>query len=260
MFNKILYINLDRRPDREINMQNELKKINFNGPVERIRAVDGRELTRENIPKKLFTQEAIDDAFDMNKGMYYVMTKGAAGCAMSHYNIYQKIIQEADINDKILILEDDVRISDNFIPTLKAYLKEIPDYDILFLGYHLQSTHSKELYNPVEKIWGLFGYIINKKAAQEISTVYPLKHQIDTEMPKVFKNLKVFSLREDLRLITSDESQKTDSQFGSDAQIREGFVNMSEIANKINMPNLSEINNKINIILVIILAFLYYIN
>lgn len=254
MFNKILYINLDRRPDREINIQNELKKLNYNGPIERIRAVDGRELTRENIPKKLFSREAIDDAFDMNKGMYYVMTKGAAGCAMSHYNIYQKIIQESEDSDKILILEDDVRIGDNFIPTLKAYLKEIPDYDILFLGYHLQSTHSKELYNPVDKIWGLFGYIINKKAAKEISTVYPLKHQIDTEMPKIFKNLKVFSVREDLRLITSDESQNTNSQFGSDAQIREGFINMSD---KIN---LSEINNKINIILVIILAFLYYIN
>ena len=79
-------------------------------------------------------------------------------------------------------------------------------------------------------------------------------------MPKIFKNLKVFSVREDLRLITSDESQKTDSQFGSDAQIREGFINLSEISNKINMPNMSKISDKINIILVIMLAFLYYIN
>jgi glycosyl transferase family 25 len=251
MFNKILYINLDRRPDREINIQNELKKINFNGSAERIKAVDGRELTRENISKKLFTDEASDDIFDNNKGMYYILTKGAAGCAMSHYNIYQKIIAESNDSDKILILEDDVKIADNFIPTLKAYLKEIPDYDILFLGYHLQTTHSQELYNPVEKIWGLFGYIINKKAALEISSVYPLKHQIDTEMPKIFKNLKVFSLREDLRLITSDESQNTNSQFGSDAQIREGFNNMS---------SMSSISDKINIILVIILAFLYYTN
>lgn len=248
MFNKILYINLDRRPDREINMQSELKKINFDGSIERIKAVEGRELTRENISKKLFTDEAIDDIFDKNKGMYYILTKGAAGCAMSHYNIYQKIINECTDSDKILILEDDIKIADNFIPKLKDYLKEIPDNDILFLGYHLQTTHSTEVYNPVEKIWGLFGYIINKKAAKEILSVYPLKHQIDTEMPKIFKNLKVFSLREDLRLITSDESQNTNSQFGSDAQVREEFVDMPEI------------NNKINIILIIILAFLYYTN
>ena len=260
MFSKIFYINLDRRPDRKQNIIDELSQIKYTGPIERITAVDGRGFTKENMPKNLFTPEAINNAFDKTKGLYYVMTKGAAGCAMSHHNIYQKIIKESNNTEKTLILEDDVKITDNFIPKLNGYLRTIPDYDILFLGYHLQTTKSPEIFNPVEKIWGLFGYIINKKAAIQILSIFPLKYQIDSEMPKIFKNLKVFSLREDLRLITSDESQNTQSQFGSDAQIREGFINLSEISNKINMPNLSEMNNKINIILIIILAFLYYIN
>ena len=41
MFTKIYYVNLDRRPDRKENVISELKKINYNGKVERISAIDG---------------------------------------------------------------------------------------------------------------------------------------------------------------------------------------------------------------------------
>jgi GR25 family glycosyltransferase involved in LPS biosynthesis len=229
MFNKILYINLDRRPDRnehiikEINsIKKELTNKNIKCPIERITAFDGRNLTPNNMPSNLFNEEAIYDTFN-SKRLYYVMTKGAAGCAISHYNTYQKIINEANDTDKILILEDDITFDKNFISKLENHLKNIPDYDILFLGYHLQADPEKKnnSYSIPDKIWGLFGYIINKKAAKEICKVYPLKHQIDTEMPKVFKNLKVFSLNE--KLIISDESQNSQAKFGTDTQIREGF-------------------------------------
>jgi GR25 family glycosyltransferase involved in LPS biosynthesis len=87
------------------------------------------------MPSNLFTNDAINDTFN-SKGLYYVMTKGAAGCAISHYNTYRKIIKEYNDTDKILILEDDITFDKDFINKLQEHLKNIPNYDILFLGYH----------------------------------------------------------------------------------------------------------------------------
>jgi GR25 family glycosyltransferase involved in LPS biosynthesis len=44
MFSKILYINLDRRHDRKENVDAQLKIIRYNGLVERISAVDAKQL------------------------------------------------------------------------------------------------------------------------------------------------------------------------------------------------------------------------
>jgi len=255
MFKKIYYINLDRRPDRNEHIKNELKKINEGKIVERIPAIDGRSLNIKDLPNDLITNEGKLDALNINAGMYYILTPGAVGCALSHLNIYNKIIDELTDDEYALIIEDDIIIKDNFYDKLNNYINKMPKFDILFIGYHYYTNDdpNRKIYDDYgepTKIFGLFGYIINVKAALTIKTVFPLRYQIDTAMPNIFKDLTVFYLKE--KLIISEESQEA-TKFGSDAQIRE--LSKEEFKNT-NDQNVNV--DLIILILSILLCYIYY--
>jgi GR25 family glycosyltransferase involved in LPS biosynthesis len=228
MFTKIIYINLDRRPDRKENVINELNKIGINEnnfQIERVPGVDWKTLDFNNIPSDLFTKEAVDTATDNTKPLYSPMTRGGIGCAMAHRNAFLSVLNSDA--DYVLILEDDLWFEDDFLNKLNLYLNEIPEYDILWLGYH-QKTNEKVgtgCYDvPGRYLFGLFGYIINKKAAMSLLEIFPLTHQIDSEIPKIFPNLRVYALKENHKLVHSEPSS-TETQFGTDIQIREDFGN-----------------------------------
>ena len=227
MFSKIYYINLDRRLDRDISINNELKKININKTIEKISAIDGKNIDFNMIPNNLITKEGIDAALEKNNGLYLVMTKGAIGCALSHKYIYEKMLYNTD--KYILILEDDIWFDDNFNDKLIEYTKDIPEYDILFLGYHEiynnDNLKDKPYMKITGKIYGLYGYIINKKAAKELIELFPLTSQIDSEMAKIFSKLNTYALKENYRIIHSQPSQIAD-KFGTDIQHREYFNNV----------------------------------
>lgn len=249
MINKVYYINLDKRVDRNIHVNHELKKLNFKGNIERVPAVDGKILNINTISSSLLTDEGKYDTLDSKAPLYYKLTRGSVGCAFSHLNVYNKIIDELSDNEYALILEDDIYIDNDFTIKLNKYIENIPSFDILFLGYHsinpIEDNNNNNIYGKPKKLWGLFSYIINKKAATVIKDIFPLRYQIDTEMPKIFNKLEVFYLKD--KLITSDESQKVDSKFGTDTQIREDFKNVS-----------STYNNFILIILIIIIFYFVY--
>lgn len=228
MFKKIYYINLDHRKDRKENMDKQFEKINFSGPIERVSAANGKNLDLELIPTNLFTKEAIDAT--TNKDLIYntnTMTKGGMGCSLSQKWMYEKILCGTD--DYVLILEDDITISDNFNDKLKEKLEKMENFDILYLGYHKKDDKMVgAYYDYPEKIWGTFGFIINKKAAKNLIEIFPLTNQIDSELPKIFKNLNVLALKEHERLITSPQSHES-SLFPSDIQYnREKFINLTE--------------------------------
>lgn len=220
MFSKIYYINLDRRKDREENIKNELNKIRFNGPKERVSAVDGKNIDYDNLPNNLFTNDAINTATNKNNGLYTVMTKGAIGCALSHKLIYEKILYGND--DYALILEDDIWFANNFTTKLLAIIMDMPKFDVLFIGYHHTRNNDKKYMKVDTEIYGLFGYIINKKAAKKFIELFPLTYQIDSELYKTFKDLDVYALKD--KLIYSQPSQVAD-KFGTDIQHREYFNN-----------------------------------
>jgi GR25 family glycosyltransferase involved in LPS biosynthesis len=102
-------------------------------------------------------------------------------------------------------------------------IKKIPKYDILYLGYHNKNDlENHNSYDTPRELWGLFGYIINKKAAKKLLEVFPITAQIDSEISRAYPDLKVYALKEDERIISSDTSQ-TSYRFGTDIQTREGF-------------------------------------
>ena len=92
LFDKILYINLSRRPDRNEHISKSLDYLNLFSNSERVDAVDGKELIKEDISTNLITEEGINDAYNQEQVVYEPLTEGGIGCALSHMKIYKKII------------------------------------------------------------------------------------------------------------------------------------------------------------------------
>lgn len=251
MFTKIMYINLERRPDRKKNIENQLDKINNKLPFERINAVDAKKLDIQNLSNKLVTKDGIKSALNKKNGLYTILTKGAIGCALSHKIAWEKVMNGND--EYVLIVEDDIEFIDNYNDKLNSIIKKVPKYDILYLGNSGYNKHSGLDSVDIPKLtYGTFGYIINKTAAKMLLQVFPITQQIDTEMSKVFDKLKVFTVKYnkddiDERIILSDLSQES-YKYGTDIQHREYFSNTNN--NNCNMiPFL--------IIFACILIFLY---
>lgn len=61
-------------------------------------------------------------------------TRGQLGCTLSHYKLYQKIVND-NLYDKVLILEDDAMFSEN-IKNLDNYMEQLPqDWGMFYLGW-----------------------------------------------------------------------------------------------------------------------------
>jgi GR25 family glycosyltransferase involved in LPS biosynthesis len=264
MFTKIYYINLDRRIDRNDHILEQLEKINYEGNVERISAVDAKKLNYDSIPKSLITEKGVNDALNKNQRLGVPLTKGAIGCALSHKIVFEKILYGDD--EYVLIIEDDIKFDNNFNEKLKNIFSKVPDFDVLYLGYSLKKNIStneviSNLFNyvPDGTVHGTFGYIINKKAASKMIDVFPITLQVDTEISTVFPKLKVYTLIQSERIILSDDSS-LDSQFSTDIQRRDDILSNDAV---IIVSNNSLLEYPSNILLlivihIIILFIIYY--
>jgi glycosyl transferase family 25 len=230
MFDRIFYINLDRRPDRNDNVRQLLKTHNLERISTRIPAVDGSKLNLNDVPKNIITQKGIDDAKNRHERVGIPLTVGAIGCAMSHRNAWRRII---DLNiGSALILEDDIRIDPEFHQKMRKYKHHVPkNYDVIFIGYHPATVVYMDHSNPVnqiflrtKKVYGLFGYIVSRKGAEKLLKMFPITQQIDTEMYRAIPTLglDMYLVKPVHRVITSDPSEIS-HQFGTDIQKRENF-------------------------------------
>ena len=222
LFDKIIYINLDRRPDRNNNVIEQLNKLNLLPISERFSAIDGKTLNIDNIDRKIITQNGINNA-KKSDILYTHLTPGAIGCAMSHQAIYKKIVNE-NIN-RCLILEDDITFIEDFQNKLNNLEKEITDdFDLFFLGYHRVSQYdtinfiSKNIHKFIT-IYGLFGYIVTKKGAQKLLEIFPITLQRDSEITRNSNVIDIYGVGKDSQLILSDPSQSS-YKFGTDIQIK----------------------------------------
>ncbi len=179
---KIYVVNLKDSAGRRKIMESQLKRLNLDYEI--FDAVNGRDLTMTEIEKYY------DMEYFRNKPDYY--SWGMAGCTLSHYFLYQKIV--ADGVQKALILEDDMIINDDLsiiLPTLEDKLK--PD-EVIMLFYQSKSPihvsiseniNEKQRYKlyQVNKLKGLgstAGYILGIETAKKLSTgLFPISNVPD---------------------------------------------------------------------------------
>lgn len=183
---KTFVINLERRPDRWAKFTENAKEAEFLH-YEKYSAVDG--LLLKSTPQ-------LQRIFDNND---YNMRMGMVGCAMSHIDLYIKLIQSDA--DAYCILEDDVEFVPDFGTKLLKVINEasIIGFDLLYLGHHLFTHHiTDDVYNKekmprIEKwsrqqsrsksMGGTGGYVITKRGAVKLLDFinkYGMTNGIDT--------------------------------------------------------------------------------
>lgn len=140
-------------------------------------AVEGRKLTPEQ------QSEMILPAFKERYGKS--ATLPAAGCSLSHINIYRDMVAN-DISHA-LILEDDARLqSDLHLDKIKNLLETdrpvavLLTSDFWYTNTPIAKIDSKHSIFPVYEGYMTSGYMINKAAAQLlIKHIYPVQYTAD---------------------------------------------------------------------------------
>ena len=227
--NKIKVINLLRRPDRKESVIENLKNANITN-YEFVEAVDGNAL----IPTS--------DIITLFKGNDFGNRRGVVGGALTHYNLWKKLV-ESDV-DYFLIMEDDFKIIESF----KAEIEKInfEKYEILLMGYHMFSKTLEKVksiyYNndsvTIEKlqmdyyIGGIHCYSINKCGARKLLNYIDkngIKHGIDY-LFKIIPELECFETRPHISFAEWNEGGKA---IDSDIQNLYDGIDLSHTLDKL---------------------------
>lgn len=164
-FDKIYVLNLHKRKDRMVDIDNRLRK--FGIEYERFGATDG------SVIKPIW-----EKFYQDNK---YFTTPNYLACAISHLSIYKDAIQNN--YKRILIVEDDVVINQNIHSIFDSI--SIPEWkDIFYLGFiPLSDDQTMWTYNIVnnfisdniflpKNLWGLYAYGLTNKVMKELISIY----------------------------------------------------------------------------------------
>ena len=101
------------------------------------------------------------------------------GCAMSHYNLCQRLVDDPN-HEFYLIIEDDITVCDNFANKLDSLLIELKGdtkWDLTYLGFRKYYMNSNDIKITNTLIQfsskgntggGTYGYIIRKKGAKKL--------------------------------------------------------------------------------------------
>lgn len=100
---KVFVINLQSSTERRATIEEQLKKTGLDWEI--FPAFDGRNLTENE-------REDIYDEKRAKKITGRILSNGEIGCAMSHRNIYRKMVE--DNIKKAVILEDDIILAPDF--------------------------------------------------------------------------------------------------------------------------------------------------
>eukprot|EP00111_Clytia_hemisphaerica_P009761 TCONS_00028618-protein len=191
-FDEIFMINLKRRTDRYERMALTLKELGYKW--KHFEAVDG----------KKFSQDKVDSlgivAMNDFKDPYLErpLTFGEIGCFMSHYYIWQEMVERN--LETVLVLEDDVRFEFDFNRELKDVMKQadqissVVNWDLIYLGRKHMSRAKEHLVKGASKIvWARYsywtlGYVLRLSGAKKLLAGDPLPKMVpvDEYIPIMF--------------------------------------------------------------------------
>ena len=177
---KTVVVNLKKREDRLASFKTCHPDLEF----EVFHAVDGEQVNYGGLVSQGFDvrHDWIDPILNTR------LTKGEVGCFLSHWSIWQKCIER---NEKVLVLEDDARLTDRF--DLQEIEKLTDTYNFLYLGWKEMAKSipiDDKLVQPLYPYWTL-GYVITPQSAKILcndaikSNVIPVDEYLPTMMPKL---------------------------------------------------------------------------
>lgn len=187
-FSEIYMINLKRRPERRMKMENSFRELGIEYTY--FEAVDGKQLTDNFLLEKgIKLMSQYEDPYHKRP-----MTMGEIGCFLSHYTIWEKMV--AENQKEVLIFEDDIKFESYFtdrILTLTHEARKIGGWDLIYIGRkRLQETeeflpNSRNFVKVSYTYWTL-GYVISLEGAKKLLAAKPLEKllPVDEFLPIMF--------------------------------------------------------------------------
>ena len=213
---RLICINLERRKDRRESMEKILPDIDY----EFFKAFDGTKINPSDVILNLFKHTTT-----------CLLRQGVIGCALSHYHVWKKLIEDP-LNQYYVIIEDDVKLDPDFKPNLdKIFDKLHVDMPLVFIGmtpnpikYEIQ----KDLYlgdtsysiHPLDRemyYGGAFGYILSKKGALYLVD-YVIKNGIKMVIDYLIYHSGLELYESHPQLIFTDSVQHSTTHVDSDIQ------------------------------------------
>ncbi|CAB3226126.1 unnamed protein product [Arctia plantaginis] len=164
--NEIYMINLERRTERRKLMEMSFKELGMD--VTHFSAVDGKRLDMKNLKERSITlMPNYEDPYHKRP-----MKAGEVGCFLSHYYIWETIVEEQI--PITLILEDDIQFVPYFRNRFLQLLREIEelDWDLVYIGRKILMDDKEEFVTahttkPLYSYWTL-GYLISERGARKL--------------------------------------------------------------------------------------------
>lgn len=193
---QVYCINLKERPDRwnRFIQQPGVLELQQTFPFERFEGINGKLLDIKNDSRvSLRTKRNI--LYQKRRDHEDLDTPGGVGCYLSHYTCWKKFL-ETD-KEKVLILEDDAEIPDDFLRNLMTAMEDLnqedikrPDIWMLAKPFGPTLTRALELGSPTySKNWSydvmapLTGYILTRQGAMTLcENAFPIDGHVDHYM------------------------------------------------------------------------------
>lgn len=174
-------ISLEESERRYDYINNHLKKLAL--PYTIINAVNGRQLTEQEV-------EAVCD-MDTVRELDWWLTRGAIGCALSHYKAYQTFLDSDE--ELAFIVEDDVLLPPNIKEILASIAKNYQEGEIVLLYFtsfeptKISTKHATELPNgalmypmEIEQVMAATAYVMSRKVAKNMmDNIKPIRVTAD---------------------------------------------------------------------------------
>lgn len=204
---KILFINLERRPERLAEFRRRFPF--FASPkVERFQAVDGRELSAEPEIVELF------------RGNDHGYRRAVVGCALSHLAIWRRAIAQAW--STTLVLEDDAHFHPRFEELWSEAAPHLPsDQELTYVGgkFSLDAEVPQEsdvgphFVRPTRQHFTTNAYLVSAAGAEKLVKLverHGFHRAVDWFLIDHWHRLAVYSTR--VPLCYSPEFYKSDIQ------------------------------------------------
>ena len=156
----IFFINLDRSKDRYESIKKQINALDIKN-CHRFAGVDG----------SIYKLTDIENRYFKNSDFDHNIYKGITGCALSHFNLWNLILDKQI--KECIVLEDDIIFNNKFNNHLNSLLKIKEDYDLIFLYNTIENSEKNYKNNeiiPYKNLkWygcGATGYYINSNAAK----------------------------------------------------------------------------------------------
>jgi glycosyl transferase family 25 len=256
IIDKIFVINLKSRTDRLENIKLLIDQLKLDKKkIEIFEAVVGNKISNDEI-NNILSISSLDTLLNKSTNHKDIRSKGAIGCYLSHYKIWEKVVND-NLNN-VLILEDDIYYdADN--KEFNEYINSIPNnYDIAMLSWfslwfdplknHKKNIIVNNYWNKYDSV-NIFStgcYLVSKKGAEKlIKNAFPICYQVDA-----YFNILNNVTKDFVRYIAK-ESLLNQKNLGSDIQLNCKRCDITEKINLLynkrnNIETFGNINNNNN--------------